>query len=404
MIYTTNSHYLTYAILFKRLGEFTLLSSPVCLGAHRPASFVSQAGVNRKRTATLRPVQLKASPKGVVVKVNGKDVYGPGTSTPEKVPPPVASPEPGSAPQSINLHINLNKKEAETNDQQKVILASPSKVPPPAPQPIIVRVPTGQGGAGAPAAPIIVPMPAQSSSTDSALNTLSKVLHTAAMLGLTRPDSPPPEAPDSALAAPFAPAGFPGQRPLFAPNVPIVPLPPANAPPFGYPPGARPANYPSYGPGVRPANYPGYGPGASYSRNANYPAQPAANAPGMGYPPNANYQVLPSGYSPGTGSPSASSPPNLGAPSMGSPEMGSPPYPGEQESLQGSPPMGSPPMGSPPMGSPPMGGGTLSNFLQPPAESTNAQGGVTSSSPPIQPGVQEGTTQEITEGPCSIGQ
>ncbi|KAJ7365643.1 hypothetical protein OS493_002355 [Desmophyllum pertusum] len=97
-----------------------------------------------------KSINTKGSTKGVIVKVNGQNVYSSdaansswNTSLPTPSPVPTTTPTPQT--HNINLHINLTKAPSPTDNeinQPMVMAAAPGLLSPPKPQTIVALVPS----------------------------------------------------------------------------------------------------------------------------------------------------------------------------------------------------------------------------------------------------------------------
>ena len=244
---------------------------PVKLGYIFPTNYKFK---HRKKS-----VNAKGSPKEVIVKVNGKNVY---SSNPQSAnytngttptsPIPVTTPAPQT--HNINLHINLTKASNPTEEESNrpIIVAALPK-----PQPVVALVPSI---ASQPAvAPAVVPPAVQPPAPQPVTpvttappekkgeSSLSKILLTAALLkSLTGSDSS--ESTTQGYPSALQNLLMPNTSPLSAL------LAQGGLPPFGYPQAtSRPMGYPQLG-------YPQTGVPALGNSALGYPAAGA----NMGYP------------------------------------------------------------------------------------------------------------------------
>ena len=357
------------------------------------------------------------TPKAIIVKVNGHNVYATdgGTQKENVKPtsrvlqgtqsPPLPSP-PAPFPKShnINLHINLTKpRNSVRKGPLKAIFVSPLSVPQPQPQPIVALVPQSvqavQAQVQPPMVSQVVPVIASPSTTPtterSSGSSLKKILLAAALLkGISGSDS----SEENSQALPSLLSNLVG-----AGASPVSSNPPEGYPSLGYPQISTPQlGFPAQGTGANIANAGLINP-AFRNQNMWYPAKANQN---LGYPNGGNTNL---GYPPGSqgggnsnmgyslgGNTNMGYPENrnvnMGYPVAGNPSIG---YQGGGNANMGYPAGGSENMGYPAgypgggnenMGYPGGGGGgggnmlaaTVPNFLSgtapPPVFNSNSRG------------------------------
>ena len=316
-----------------------------------------------------KSVNAKGSPKEVIVKVNGQNVYSSdpqsANSTIGTTPTtPISVTTPAPQTHNINLHINLTKASNEEESNRPIIVAVPPK-----PQPVVALVPSiASQPRVAPVIQLPAPQPTPPATTappeKKGKSSLSKILLTAALLkSLTGSDSSEstsqgyPSALQnllisntSPLSALLAQGGWPS---LGYPQsvFPQLGYPQSGVPALGYPTLGYPAagtnlgypavganmGYPAIGANIRPPavytnlGYPAVGANMGYpgvGANVAYPGVGAnAGAPAvgtnMGYPALGTNMGYPAGGNPILRYPAASNQ-NMGYPDTRNQNMGYP--------------------------------------------------------------------------------
>ena len=324
-------------------------------------------------------LNAKGSPKEVIVRVNGQNVYSSkaqgsnfsiNASVPTTSPPP---PPPSPQTHNINLHINLTRPVSPPGarpSNQPIIIAPPPRpqpvvaiVPPMAPQPAPVQV---QPMVVPQVQPQVLPLPAPTTAPappeKKGQSSLSKILLTAALLktlsGGDSSESATQGFP-SLMQNPLASNGY-SLNSLLPGTSGVAALPSIGNLPLGYPQIAtQPVGNPSLGypQGNLPVlGYPAQTVPQTGSQALGYPATSGvlgglnAAKPGvMGYPAigtNMGYPAVGTnmGY-PAVGT-------NMGYPSTGNPGMG---YPAVGNPSLGYPAVGNPNVGNPVVGNPYLG-------------------------------------------------
>lgn len=232
---------------------------------------------------------MKGAPKGVVVNVNGENIYqSAGVTT-------ASQPGQGAVGnKAINLHINLSKKPLEfarpQRKQQPIIIAGR----PQQPRPVVIAVPAQSQYP--PQQPVVMPatLPQPTPGTEKEENELGNILQTMALLNsLGKKEESPP----TIIPVPVPAVGYPQTQGLSM-GYPAL---------QGYSPVGQNQGYPA---GVN-QGYP--------SQNLGYPAGTGSN---QGYPVGGSQnQGYPAGY-PATGNLNQGFPAGGGQNVLGAPAAG----------------------------------------------------------------------------------
>ncbi|PFX19686.1 hypothetical protein AWC38_SpisGene15887 [Stylophora pistillata] len=345
----------------KRLNQTSLIKPPgvILLFRFGPASLPINVRHKHifysKFKHRKKLLNAKGSPKEVIIRVNGQNVYSSkaqGSNFSINTSAPMTPPPPSTQTHNINLHINLTRpvNPSVRQSNQPIIIA-----PLPKPQPVVAIVPQmASQPAPVQAQPVVVPQvqpqvqpvptAAPAPPEKKGQSSLRKILLTAALLKtLSGSDS-----------SESATQGFPSlMQNLLAPNsyppnslLPGTPgvaaLPSMGYPPLGYPQVAsQPVGNPSLG--YPQANLPVLG----------FPAQavPQTGSQSLGYPATAGVRGGVNVAKPGVvGYPAVGT--NMGYPAAGNTGVG---YPAVGNQNMGYPSVGNPNMGNPAVGNPYLG-------------------------------------------------
>ncbi|XP_078383742.1 uncharacterized protein LOC144666220 isoform X2 [Oculina patagonica] len=355
-----------------------------------------------KRAFIRRKIHIKGAPKGVILTVNGQRVDTNTGSTTLPVQPVPAPLLVGNRP--VNLHINLNRKQFDTNivgqRKQPIIITRPN--PPQPMRPIVIPVP--MPAQTQPQQPILLPAPPPPPLPPPAI--LPAPFPPPAPVAVPVPvpaPAPPPEKEDTDLASILQTAALLNSlgkkeesRPKIIPVMqPIIP-PMAYQPPMRYPAGRNPyQGYPAAG--NENQGYPAGG-----NENQGYPAggnenqgYPAGGNENQGYPAGGNQNQ---GYDPNAvkkppaapAAPVAATAPGQGV--FPSQPASAPPLPSQPAS---APPLPSQPASAPPLPSQPASAPPIPSFQFNPFSPSQ-----TSSPPPLTGPQPSGTVpQPLPSGP-----
>ncbi|KAK2548258.1 hypothetical protein P5673_031582 [Acropora cervicornis] len=316
---------------------------------------------------------ITGTPKAIVVKVNGQNVYasdgeGQNVKPTSKVlqgtqsPPLPSPPAPFPKSHNINLHINLSKLPSSVRIRpHNPIFVSSLSVPKPQPQPIVALVPQSVQAVQAQVQPPMVSQvlpvivsPSTTPTTEkSSGSSLKKILLAAALLkGISGSDS----SEDNSQALTSLLSNSVGTN-----ASPVSSNPSQGYPSLGYPQIATPQlGFPAQGTGANIANAGLTNPSLG-NQNMGYPAGANQNlgypnSGSVGYPPggqgggnsNIGYPVV---WNTNTGYPNNGNV-NKGYPVAGNPNTG---YQGGRNANMGYPVGGNPNLGYPTGGNPALG-------------------------------------------------